>query len=242
MPTFECDTCGDSFNSRTKLEQHRAAQHTDDDSTSDGMDGWIEGLQNMFTWKGGLTLVGIILMIALPLGGTAYYSSLAPDDGSDTQSSEITTNPPTGQNLQRLPERPASFQVLADYDRELSTDEQLYLLYRAGPRQLLIQDMRPSFLIQYNCTDCSQLRSAVQQFSSSMNGGSTGQVWVHTAPNTGLDDRVAVSFPAILTRQVPQTYDSFNATEVRSFICGLTVGAGQQQFSMNSIGPTACAF
>lgn len=239
MPTFECDTCGDSFTSRTKLEQHRAAQHTDDGSSAEGMSGYIEGLKNMFTLKGGLTLIGIILMIALPLGGTAYYSSLAPEQGDSDSSSDITSNPPTGQNIQRIPTQPRAFQLRTNYDQELSTDEQLYLLYQGGP-DIGVQGIQPSFLLQYDCTDCTELIEQVEQFSSEINGGS--EVWVRTAPNTGLDDRIAVTFPAHLTRSVPQTYESFNATEVRSFICGLTIGGGQQQYSMESIGPAACAF
>jgi len=243
MPTFECDTCGDSFNSKTKLQQHRDAQHTADNTTSDGRTGWIEGLQNMFTWKGALTLVGIILMIALPLGGTAFYSSLAPEQGDDTESSDITTNPPTGQNLQQLPGRPGSLQAQTDYDRELRTDEQLYLLYLGGPKQILSgSSVQPSFLVQYNCTDCNDLIQDVRSFSTTMNGGTSGGAWVHTAPNTGIDERIAVTFPALLTGQVPQDYDSFNATEVQEFICGLTIGAGQQQLSMRSVGPASCAF
>lgn len=241
MPTFSCDQCGESFNSKTKLDQHQAAAHGPEDGMQEQVSGWVEGIRNLLTWKGGLTLIGIFLMIALPLGGVMFYSSLAPDTGNSQDPGQTEdTNPPVGRNLQGIPsQQPAGLTIQTSYDRELSRQEQLYLLWRAGPQAAQLQgsrDLRPTVLLQYRCQDnCTQLREQVESFATDFNQNAR---WVQTAPYNDMSTDIAVTFPA----QTPRRYSEFGSEALRSHLCeGISLNTGNGQAAWSSLVPlTAC--
>lgn len=226
MPKFTCSECGEKFDERREREDHIEAIH-------EAPDPRIERYKSLLLSKKfwGAS-IAIILMIVLPLGTGIFYSSV----GSGSSGSKIDlgflgggndwqTDPPVGQNIQRVPNVDQNdvprVQIL---DEPLSKEMQVYLLVRGSGSQ---SQPGPAAALQYSCTNCPETVAKLEAVAESFNNEDS---WVYVAPYPDMDSRVSLSLYQSL-----QTFDEPSQGELASSIC--------DSFSMNfqQFSPLYCA-
>lgn len=224
MPSYDCPDCNDSFDSREARNQHRADVHRTED-----IDSLPRRLIDIFSSKKKFSaLIFGIIMVGLPLGGVIFYSSLAPETTpSSGDGSTYTQTPPVGQGLTSIPSRDG-LPPQPIIEQELSDDEQVQILVQGGPTEVSLQGgvtIRPAALVQYSCTDCPDTVQQLESFAQEMNQNGN---WVYLAPNTGLEETIAMTtFYGITRSQSSATFETANTTEMKSFVCDAFAQVGE---------------
>lgn len=207
MPRFSCPECGDKFNSRKKRSEHIQVEHGGNVEEVENSRSIGQKLREMFTFKRAMVIVGMLLMIGLPLGGTVFYSGATGSNSANSGGENTySSNPPVGYSMRNLPEVDSSempsSQILSS---SLSKDVQLNVLVRGGKEQ--IGRLKPAVHLQYSC-DCpetvEQLGSIAQKYSG----------WVYVAPYRDMNATIALSGFRNLEK-----VDSVNRENIEKFIC-----------------------
>lgn len=207
MPTFHCPGCGKKFNSRKKRQEHINVDHGGEVEEGKDRRSTLQKIKETFTFQRFAVIVGMLLMIGLPLGGTVFYSGAGGSQSSSQSSSDnYGSNPPVGYSMRNLPEIDSSempsSQILSE---ELSKDVQLNVLVRGGKEQ--VGRLKPAVLLQYSC-DCpeieDELGSIAQQYPE----------WVYVAPYTGMNTTISLS----AFRQLDKI-ETVEKETINNFVC-----------------------
>ncbi|MFB6076985.1 MAG: hypothetical protein ABEK12_02550, partial [Candidatus Nanohaloarchaea archaeon] len=169
MPTYVCEECEETFDSREAYEAHG---HDAAGSGGRLPDVSVREILAWFTLRKIGVLLGVVLMSTLFIGSAFFYSSLSPSNGDGgKRPARRETVPPSGRTISGpgdVPDVPVSaFPQKPVTGTRLPHDVQVALLTGQATGS-------PAVLLQYSC-DCPDIRASLERIAGEYN--SPGTAW-----------------------------------------------------------------